>query len=154
MSITRAEAESILIRRAGALIAAAGLDGSTVDGTNADLNDPLGWAVRQAGGSVSSPGAVADADLATVADDDLDQLLDLAEVRTLESIAGNLDLVNITVGSRREELGALAQQVERAIERKRAALQRAYGFGLGSLTAGSITLGFAETTPTSETNVE
>jgi len=49
MALTRANAEVILIRRVGALLTAADLDGTTVDGTNVDLNDPFASALRQLG---------------------------------------------------------------------------------------------------------
>ena len=54
MAHTRASIEAILIRRCGRMLAATELDGSTIDGSNADLNDPIGWAIRQLGGAVAS----------------------------------------------------------------------------------------------------
>jgi hypothetical protein len=145
MTITRANAETILIRRVGKALAAAGLDGTTVDGTNVDLNDPLGWACRQLGYAVDSPTAVDDDDLASVTDADLDQFLDMAEWRTLESaLNAALALVDTSVGPIRESLSQLAAGLEKRIARLEARLQRDYGVGLATLEGGYLTLEFAE----------
>jgi hypothetical protein len=144
MSLTRANVESILVKRCGRLLTAADLDGSTVDGTNADLNDPIGWAVRQAGYTVTDITAVADADLASVATTNYDELLDLAELRALETILGNLDDVNIKIGPRSEDLSDLARQVEKRLELQRKKVELEYGYGVGTLEAGVITLEIAE----------
>lgn len=117
MALTRVQFETILINRCGKQLTAAGLDGTTVDGANADLNDPLGYAIRQAGGSVADLSSVADADLATFAASDYDKLFDFAEYRTLENISGNLDLVDITEGPHRESLSQLAAQIEKRLTR-------------------------------------
>ena len=130
MPLTRANVESILIRRCGRLLAACALDGTTVGGTNADLNDPIGLAIRQLGGTVASIVAVADADLATLADHQVDALLDLAELRALESCLGNLPDVDVAVGPERESLGQLGTRLEAAIARTRAKVQRDHGIGL------------------------
>lgn len=45
MALTRANVEAILIRRLGGIFEAVGLDGATADGSNEDLNDPIGWAL-------------------------------------------------------------------------------------------------------------
>lgn len=145
MTITRANAETILIRRAGALLTAAGLDGSTGDGTNADLNDPIGWALRQLGYSVASPAIVTDTDVAAVTDSTLDQFLDLAELRVLETAhSAALTLVDTAAGSLRESLGQMAAGLEKRLERLASRLERLYGVGLAGLTGGYLTMEFAE----------
>ena len=65
MALTRANTEAILIRRLGGIFEAVGLDGATADGSNEDLNDPIGWALRQLG-KPPDPTAVSDADVAAV----------------------------------------------------------------------------------------
>ena len=144
MALTRAQTESILIRRTGRLLTAASLDGTTVSGANGDLNDPLASALRQCGLSVANIASVADSDLASLADSDIDKLLDLAELRTLESCLGNLDLVDVSAGPISEKQGQLGTRLEAAIERKRAQITRTYGIGLGTLTSGLIDLGFQQ----------
>lgn len=144
MALTREEVEVILIGRVGKLLTAAGLDGATQDGTNADLTDALASAARRIGVPLASLAALTDADLSALADSDLDQYLSLAELALLEKALGNYDLVNIRVGQRSEDLSDLAARLERAIERKRALLLTLYGIGAQTLTAGVIDLGFAE----------
>lgn len=142
MALTRAQAEAILVRRVGRLLTAASMDGTTVNGTNADLADPLAWAIGQAGGALASRSAVTDADVATVSDEE--QLLDLAELRTLESISGNLALVDVTFGPHSEKLGQLGDRVEKLIARKRKQVAADHGVGASALEAGVVTLAFAQ----------
>ena len=144
MALTRTNIEEILIRRCGALMTAAGMDGTTTSGSNADLNDPIGFAIRKCGGTVASVVAVADADLAGISTDNLDQLLDVAELRTLESIAGNLDDVNITEGPHSEQLADLSARVQKRIETKQARIEKEYGIGVGAFTAGVLRLDFMQ----------
>jgi len=133
MTLTRTQVERILISRCGRLLTAAGLDGATRTGANDDLNDPIGSALRALGRSVADLSAVADADLAGVTEAQIDQLLDVAELRTLETIEGNLDQVDITIGPRSERLNQLATQVRAKIDAKRAAVEAAYGVGVAGL---------------------
>lgn len=144
---TRAGIESVLIRRCGRLLTAAGLDGTTISGANEDLNDPIGTAIRQLAGHVADLTAVTDSDVSSIDADNLDALLDLAELRSLESALGNLDVVDVSVGPEREALGQLGTRLERAIERKRAHVERDHGIGVTTLTAGVIRLGFQQRNP-------
>jgi hypothetical protein len=129
----------------GKLLTEADLDGTTVNGSNADLNDPIGWAIRKCGGSVASVVAVADSDVAGVSTDDLDKFFDLAEFRALESISGNLAVVTITAGPRTEHLSDLAKLVEQRLARKRKQLLEDYGVGAPELQAGVFYHDFIQT---------
>jgi len=86
-----------------------------------------------------------DADLAGLSSDDTDKLLDVAEVRTLESILGNLNLVDITVGPRKESLSDLGSRIEKKLARLQEHVTNKYGIGAGSISGGVITLDFMET---------
>lgn len=143
MSLTRAAAESILVKRLGKLLTEAGLDGTTVDGSNADLNDPIGWALRQAGYTVADVTAVADSDLVSLATADTDKLLDLAELRALENISGNWAGVDIRVGERQESYNQFRIAIEERIARKEKQILRDYGIGASSLETGLLTFDFA-----------
>ena len=142
MSLTRANIETILVKRCGPLMTAAGM-ATTVLGSNADLNDPIGYAVRKAGGSVTSFVAVADADIAGVDELGYDQLLDLAELRTLETILGNLDDVDLRVGPRDEKFSQLRTDTEKRMERLQKRIEKEYGIGV-SIEAGVVILDFVE----------
>lgn len=144
MALTRANLESILIRRTGKRMTFVALDGTTATGANADLNDPIRSALRALGYAVASATAVADADLSPVDSDDEEALIDVAELRTLESILGNCDMVNLRVGQRDEALSDFAASLEKAIARKSADVKARHGIGLTSLTGGAINLDFQE----------
>lgn len=140
--MTRTQAETVLIARCGKLLTACGIDGATVNGTNASLTDPLAWAMRQSGYSPAAFGSVTDTDLAGVAVDDTDKLLDLAEFKALENGLGNFDATDISVGPRSESYDQIRAGVEKILTRKQANITRLYGFGLGTLEAGVIAYDF------------
>jgi hypothetical protein len=144
MTITRANVEEVLIRRCGKLMTAADLDGVSYFGANADLNDPIGWALRQMEYSVASLVNVSDVDLADVTDAEVDQLLDMAEYRLMENIEGNYDDVDISASGRSESLSQLMVQVTKRLERLKAKIETLYGLGLSTLDGGVITLDFVE----------
>ena len=144
MTINRAQVEQILVRRCGAYMAAAGLDSELYDGTNKDLNDPIGYAVRMCDGTVSDYTTIANADLLTVASTDYDKLLDIAELRLLDSIASNLDDVDLVVGQRSEKLNQLALNLQAIMERKANRVEKSYGIGAPIVGTGAIVLDFAD----------
>lgn len=144
MALTRANAEFLMEARLAPLLTAAGMDGTTVDGTNVDLSDPIARAVRDLGYEVASAVLVADADVAQITAAQTSEFLDACELHTMNAILGNLDDVDITVGPRSEKLSQLAMQIERKIKRLLAAMGTAYGYGMATPDAGYITLDFAE----------
>jgi hypothetical protein len=141
MAITRADVEQRLIRRAGKKMAVAGLDGLTMDGTNADLNEALLTALDDMG-LFHDPVNVTDSDLSAV--ENVSELLDRAELRIMENVSGNLDLVNVSIGPRSESLSQLSDQVEKVISRLEEKIAKMYGGGLGTLEGGTINLDFME----------
>lgn len=143
MGITRSEAERVLVNRCGALLTAADLDGITNDGTNDDLNDPIGVALRTLGYSVASVVRVVDSDLESLATSDLDKFLDVAEYRTLRTILGNLDDVDIESGPFSAKYSQLPRQLERRLMRLEEKLQIEYGLGGAELEMGAINMNFA-----------
>lgn len=153
MTLTRANIESMLIRRLGKSYDFIGLDGHTVDGSNEDMNDPIGYALRQLGYSVSDPTSISDADVAQLAVEHYDAALDLAELRGLQTWLGNNTLVSFRLGPRSEELSDLITVTEKRAVRLQAALEKTpYGSGV-SWSLGTLTLDFAQhmddTAPTS-----
>lgn len=144
--MNRANVESVLIGRCGALLAAVGLDSNTVDGTNSDLNDPIWFALNRCGYGVTDISAVSDTDISQVDDEDTAAMLDIAELRTLETARNNaISLVDITIGPRRESLSQLSTQLEKSIASKRAQIMLEHGslFGTG-LQAGSFAVSSQE----------
>lgn len=142
MAVTRAQLETVLIARAGQWLTASGLDGTTVDGTNAALNDPICDALLQLEYSVADISSVADSDLANVPLTSYRQLLDVAELRVLESALENYNKVDSEAGAVKAELDDLGQRMERAIARKRATIAARYGIDGATMQTGVIDLNF------------
>lgn len=128
MSVTRAQLEKLIVKRCGKLMDAVDFD-LTYTGVNDDLNDPIAWAVRRNGGTVSNPISVSDADIATLADSKLDALIDLAEYRTLINVKGNYALVDIQAGPEKENLSQTVANLEQLLARKWQYIQDTYGIG-------------------------
>lgn len=143
MTITRVQAETLLVRRCGPTMTAAGM-AVTIAGSNADLDDPLQWSIIELGGTVADIIAVTDADLATVASDDERYILDVAELRLLDNILSNNILVDTTVGPHSERLDQLAKRLERRRQWLADYLKDAIGLGASSITTGLLVLDFAE----------
>lgn len=143
MTITRVQAESILHQRTKAYLSA--VDASVIPiVTNEVFNDPLGFALRKLGLSVTNVTAVADADVTAVTDEDLDAFLDLAEVRLMQNILGMYDAVDIVVGPRQERLSQLRDGLETRIDKMSAKISSEYGIGGATLEAGTIGLDFVD----------
>ena len=117
----------------------------TYAGANADLNAPIGYAIRIAGGTVAAPSLVTSTDVATVASADLDLLLDVAELRTLENILAHYALVDAKAGPVEAKSSQLADRLERRIAQIRTWLAQAYGIGgTTRFTSGVLTLDMIE----------
>lgn len=137
--LTRTLAETILVQRVGPLMEVAEM-AVTIAGTNADLDDPLAWACRGVGGTTSAHNTVTAAELALLSPAKYDDLLALAEYRTLQNILGALNAVDITVGPRSEKLSQHVVQVQGMLDR----LESTVSAIATPMTTGCITLDFAE----------
>lgn len=146
MTLTRAQVEQELIARRLAMLKAGDMDVSA-QGANADLNSPIGYAIRQCGGTVASLSSVTSADVQSVDVTDVDKLLDLAEYRLLMNIKGRWAKVDITSGPFSQSLSQLADQLDKDLAALKETLGNVYGFGSGSLQVGVIDLAFSETDP-------
>lgn len=83
-SLTRAQIESRLIVRCGTTMALVGLDGTTRDGTNDSITDPLREGLRTLGFDVANPVTVTDTDVAPVTGYLIERLLGLCELSILQ----------------------------------------------------------------------
>lgn len=140
---TRANAESVLIGRVGPFMTKAGLDGSTVDGTNTDLNEPLAFGLQQAGYTVSDVTLVDDSDVSAVTNTDWFKMLDYAEYRLLASLMTNITSVDVKVGPRELKGSQFGAQLRARFNALGTLLERLYGFGQSALVTGVINLDFA-----------
>lgn len=136
---TRATVETILVNRRGKMLTVVGLS-TVVTGGNTDLNDSIAYAIRIMGGTVANPLQVLNAEIDTVvALESLDAVLDVAELRLIKSIKGNLDVVDIVSGPFAEKLSQLASALDKDIDRLEADVEQ-YGIGGVSVEAGVVTL--------------
>lgn len=126
MSLTRVTVEKILVKRCGQFMTAAAL-ATTIAGSNDDCSDPMAWAMRQLGYSPTAVDSVTDGDLVQVASSRTDAFLDLAELRLLETIRGNLTSVNARVGPLAEDKSALLNQITALVEKKSSEVSARHG---------------------------
>ena len=126
MALTRAQVETVLIKRCGQLMAQAELEITTA-GSNSDLNDPIGYALRRIGLMPANISNISDSDFVLLNTDDLDKLFDIAELRTLKNIQGNLTMVDTTTGPLTEKLSQLGASLEKQITRVENKIAEEYG---------------------------
>lgn len=144
MALIRANVEAVLIKRLANTLAFVDLDSTTVDGTNADLNDPIGYAIRVCSGTVDDITVVDDDDVGTVDSDDVDMLLDVAEYRAVETVLGNFDKYGLKVGPRSGYQSQVREGLEAKVKRMKTDLETDYGLRAARATAGVIGRDFAE----------
>ena len=118
MALIRSDADMLLRTRLGPYLDLAAL------GTDSFV-DALGYAIRALGYPVASMVAVTDTDLAQTAE--VDAVLDLSELRLMETILTNYDSVSIRAGSVDEKLGEIADRLMKLIPVKRANIAAQYG---------------------------
>lgn len=125
MTMTRAVVDPLILSRVGVFLAKVGKDGTTANGTNADLAQILSWCVRRMGGSTASLALCTDLELSTINSDDA--LLDLAEVRALELVQSNYIGADVKVGPIWEAGAAFSEQLANMLAAKRKAFDARYG---------------------------
>lgn len=135
MAITRAQLDTIIVRRVGSLLVECNMDGTTTDGTNLDLVEPLRWAMTQAGYSTASIVAVTDTDLVSVPSSALDKLLDLFELRCLESASTKFTNVDEVAGPRERKYSQLGRRLADLIADKTRLIESEHGIILRSKPA-------------------
>jgi hypothetical protein len=144
VAILVSDLQATLAGRCGATLTKAGLDGSA---SSSAWLDPLAESAREMGVTLASPLTVADADLAAVTQAQVSQLVDVAELRSLENALGNLTKVSQKVSLGAQDWGELRDGLERAIGRLAARARDLYGVGRGTVQGGTVRLDFQEPTP-------
>jgi len=144
MSLTRANFEAELVTRQQGRMEAVEMD-VTSEGSNADLNGPIGFSIRKCGGAVASFGAVADADISAFEEDEYDKLIDIAEYRLLLNIKGRWGKVDIRAGQLSENLSQFGKDLDEDIKTALENLRNIHGFGVGSISGGALDYDFAQT---------
>lgn len=122
---TLADVQAVINDRVGALLAEA--RAATGDATKPSVDTCIGWAVRMLGYTTASILAPTDGEVQAVASTKVDALLDLAELRTLESIQTNLSQVDLTTGPVLERLGQLPTRLADIVPKKRQVVALQWG---------------------------
>jgi hypothetical protein len=148
MALTRAATEDAILRRCDQMMITVGMDGTTRDGTNADLADPIRFGVRDMGFSIADALIPADADLSPIADYWVDRLLDGAELRVLETCWSKWPYVSSTLGTDEQRLSDLADRLQTRISELTDKLKKPYGLEL----TGGITRSMTKGMPRNNTN--
>lgn len=142
MSFTRIQAEKALVQRSAELLAAVGFS-TAIDGFNTNLDGPISYAMLKLGYTVEDPTNVDTDEIGLIATDEWPAFLDLATLSLYRDIYGNVvGLVDITVGPRRELLSQIAKGLETRMEKMGDWITAEYGIGVGTVSMGSIDLGF------------
>jgi len=118
----RAEIDQVLVKRLGGLLAQVELLGEEGVETQDSLSDAIGWALRLLGYPTASVTDVTDTDLAGVTTTHIDPLIDLAELRTMETINQNFARVTSWAGPVKEDWSSMGDRLRRMIEDKRKAV--------------------------------
>jgi hypothetical protein len=145
VELTVALIEAELLARLGPYLRRVGLDGTAADGKNSALRGPIRGAVCSLGLPTSDPIAVVDSDVAGVAGFALERLLDVAEMKALETCWGNWPEVDQQAGEERQDLSQLADRIERRIrllsDRTAGPYTTGKGIGHGPAVSGLIRAG-------------
>lgn len=139
--MNREQVDSSLLARASRKMALVEMDTETIGG-NPDLNDPIAAALLQMAIVPVDITNVTDSDIAGVDSSDYMELLDRAEYRLLENIQGNLDLVDVSLGPRRESYSQFNLQLQSRLDRLENKISKLYGGG--TLEFGAIAVDDAE----------
>lgn len=126
--LTLAIINTIITSRLGGLLDEAGIT---------DISPAIAFGVVEAEGSVADLSSATNAEVAAVSNEML--LLDLVEYRCVLDIIGNLAMVDITTGPRKEALGQLTKFALEYKENLEEKLKNLYGYGAATLEAAKIT---------------
>ncbi len=137
MSLTRPQVEEILFRRLGPAMARADMS-TTFDGTNPEFADPISWALLELEYSVTDITQPATADIAQVADNEINYYLAVCEWRTCKNIIGNLDDTDEKLGPTGMWSSQFAKQMERYLKNLEKHLITEYGWGPTMLSTGTL----------------
>lgn len=152
MPITRLQIETLLVGadavsgRAGRIAVKARLyaAANVTVGAIASLADPIGEALRSLAVYAADPTDPTDDDLAVVESTDFGQLVDVAELRLLESCLGNWDRWDETAGADSQAQGKLGELLQKRIDELRKKLLALYGYGDRAFGVGVLGLDFQE----------
>jgi hypothetical protein len=122
---TLAAVTAVIDDRLGVMLTTA--RAATGDSSKPSVAACVAWAVRLLGLPTAALATATDGEVGAVPTAQLDALLDLAELRTLERILTNLNQVDLTTGPVSERLGQLPQRLAELIPEKRKIIAAQWG---------------------------
>lgn len=112
----RSDIETVIIARIGKILTFVGLDGTTKDGTNVDLNDPIADALETQSLTPISRIAIADADTQRVATGNSQWFLRDVELRALYTVLNQFIYYSETFVDNTERIIEVRQGVEKRVD--------------------------------------
>lgn len=140
MPMTRAQVETLMVRRLGRLMTYWNLDGSTVDGTNVDVGAALARTLMGLSLTPDDVTSPTDLELEDVAATSYPELLDLTHMYLLEACLDHTDEVREREGVNEQEWNGRIAELRRRYDQKRQEVAERYGEGLGTAGGGAITI--------------
>lgn len=137
----RAAYEAALLSRAGPMMAEVGKDGTTADGNNQALSEPLREGISSLGIYPATFGDVTDEDLAKVAPRDISQVLDIAELTLVGTLHGSFTAVDETISLGSVKVSQNRDAITLSLGNLAQKCMNRYGYGLTAPRAGSIRVG-------------
>lgn len=142
MPITKVSTEKLVIARVAGKMSIVSMDVTTMTGSNPSLAEPICTALMSLGITPTNLVEASDADLAVIEPANYSLFLASVELRVLLNIKKNLTLVDVGLGPARESLGQLSSQLDADIAHQEKEIEKAYGSGNGTISAGVIGLDF------------
>ena len=109
----------------------------------ARVGDAAAWATRQMGYAAAAADGVTDAELAALPVADLNQFLDLARLQIYQTIRDNLDPPLMKEAGVDRDPDKEWAKYARLVSELKQSLADQYGYGRGTVSLGSVDLGFA-----------
>lgn len=142
MAILVADVKGVLSTRCGATLAMSGLDGTA---TSSLFLDGIASSARELGVTLASPLTVVDADLVGVTQSQISQLLDVAELRTMETALNSFTQCDTKYDTEEIDAASVGRLLADSVKRLSAYVLEKYGIGQAAPTLGNVDLGFQET---------
>lgn len=140
MPTTLKAIQTALVARLKAAMEAVDMDIYQTASLNSDLVDPLTWALRTLEVVLVDPMSVTEAEIATVTDDDITSLLDLAEYRLLKTIINVMDQTDERLGPHGKWASQYPTRLKERLESEEKRIRRVYGVDASSIDFGMINI--------------
>jgi hypothetical protein len=121
MALTISSVEAVLAQRLSALVTLSAISTTVI------YDDPIAWALRRLGYTTAAVGNATDGEVGVVTGGAVDALLDLAELRTLETLQQQIQRVTTKAGPVQENWNDLREALKVLVPEKRKAVSAMHG---------------------------